>query len=423
MKTGTATLAFLFLLFSCNTTEPPPPPLESTATITLTVEDVGVTEAWLRVVITDTVASRTFLLNRDHQVDDTIRVFNPDTVVLDDNLLPNRGYTYKAYRLQAGMRIDSTESVQVTTLDSTSHDFAWEVLEFGEHSSSVLLDVAIINENDIWAVGEIFMNDSIGNSDPDSYNAVHWNGDEWQVLRVPVQICVVGLLPDTILFTEGGNLVIWDGLGFTQDCLPNGLILGTLREMWASSLSDIYLVGGQGTIVHNNGASWQRIESGTSADINDVWGGRGLETGKTVIIAGATTFGSSGEILLLEILDDGTTSPLSWEPHRSIESVWFTSPDKIFVAGGSVFVGMPGGWEEIPELSMYYSEKVRGSDRNNGFAVGHFGLIGHYNGASWKYYSEFFSNGIYYSTDVSERVMVAVGQIGSQAVVLRGSRP
>ena len=45
--------------------------------------------------------------------------------------------------------------------DTTSHNFTWETWTFGEHSSSVLNDVAIIDENNIWAVGEIYMNDSL----------------------------------------------------------------------------------------------------------------------------------------------------------------------------------------------------------------------------------------------------------------------
>ncbi len=44
-------------------------------------------------------------------------------------------------------------------MDTTSHNFTWQTCTFGEHSNSVLYDVAIIDENNIWAVGEIYMND------------------------------------------------------------------------------------------------------------------------------------------------------------------------------------------------------------------------------------------------------------------------
>ncbi len=58
----------------------------------------------------------------------------------------------------------------ITTMDTTSHNFTRQSFTFGQHSSSVLYDVAIIDENNIWAVGDIYMNDSLGNPDPNRYN-------------------------------------------------------------------------------------------------------------------------------------------------------------------------------------------------------------------------------------------------------------
>ena len=44
--------------------------------------------------------------------------------------------------------------------------------------------IANIDENNIWAVGEIYMLDSLGNHDPHAYNAVHWDGLNWEMLRI-----------------------------------------------------------------------------------------------------------------------------------------------------------------------------------------------------------------------------------------------
>jgi hypothetical protein len=46
------------------------------------------------------------------------------------------------------------------TLDTMDFQFSWEIFEFGEKSGSYLNDVAIISENIIWAVGEIYTEDS-----------------------------------------------------------------------------------------------------------------------------------------------------------------------------------------------------------------------------------------------------------------------
>jgi len=79
----------------------------------------------------------------------------------------------------------SSNKLSVTTMDTTSHNFTRETFTFGEHSSSVLRDVAIIDENNIWAVGEIYMNDSLSQPDPRPYSAIHWDGITWTPIKVP----------------------------------------------------------------------------------------------------------------------------------------------------------------------------------------------------------------------------------------------
>ena len=76
-----------------------------------------------------------------------------------------------------------SEAVTVTTMDTTSHNFTWQTFTFGgQGGSSTLFDVAIINENDIWAVGEMYVYDSTGA--PVLYNAVHWDGSKWELKRI-----------------------------------------------------------------------------------------------------------------------------------------------------------------------------------------------------------------------------------------------
>ena len=70
------------------------------------------------------------------------------------------------------------------TIDTTSHNFTFQTWTFGEHSSSTLYDAAIIDDNNIWAVGEIYLNDSTGQPDPQPYAAAHWNGTEWKLMKV-----------------------------------------------------------------------------------------------------------------------------------------------------------------------------------------------------------------------------------------------
>lgn len=73
--------------------------------------------------------------------------------------------------------------LNVATMDTTSHNFTFETFTFGEHSHSRLNDVAIVGD-EIWAVGEIYMNDSLGNPDQNFYNLIKWNGGTWDFERI-----------------------------------------------------------------------------------------------------------------------------------------------------------------------------------------------------------------------------------------------
>jgi hypothetical protein len=136
--------------------------------------------------------------------------------------LPNTTYKFDAVTYEDGKEVKSNP-VTFTTLDTTSHNFTWQTFEFGQHSSSVLYDVAIIDENNIWAVGEIYMNDSLGNPDSKIYNAMHWNGNIWEPKRIKT------------LF--GGNLIT----------VP-------LAGIIAFSATDIWMVGS--SPIHGDGANW-----------------------------------------------------------------------------------------------------------------------------------------------------------------------
>lgn len=91
-----------------------------------------------------------------------------DTLLYIDSLLPNQTYKFKVVANTTDNPQPTTNELTVTTMDTTSHNFTWQTFTFGDAGagSSVLYDVAIINENDIWAVDEIYMNDSLGNPDP-----------------------------------------------------------------------------------------------------------------------------------------------------------------------------------------------------------------------------------------------------------------
>ena len=178
---------FLFAVQpSCSTTEPPdPPPPFNVPTLTLAVDDTSCTEAWLQLTTKDLTLPAELTLKQYNpegdSVTQTFSLSSPDSLLFIDSLLPNQNYSFQISSIQH--QVSSIEQ-QVTTMDTTSHNFTFQSWTFGTIGSSVLYDVAIINENNIWAVGEIMIADTSQNGYT-TYNAVHWDGNDWELLRIP----------------------------------------------------------------------------------------------------------------------------------------------------------------------------------------------------------------------------------------------
>jgi hypothetical protein len=421
----------LFTVLNCNSVEPPP----DNAGINLSLEDASSIEAWITLKTTNLQLPTTVTLKQSatggDQTRETINLISPETLLYVDSLLPNTTYNFQATSIQsaAGVQVSSNK-LQVTTMDTTSHNFTWQSWTFGEHSSSRLYDVAIIDENNIWAVGEIYMNDSLGQADPHAYNAVHWDGNDWILFRI-MFYTICGQTsrtpyPAKAIFAFNGN-DIWIGgggrqlvkiSGTTQTetvCAPFSIII---NKIWGTSSNDLYVVGNTGNMAHYNGTSWQKIESGTDVDIQDIWGVDEDSFGEPLILCAASYVAQTGEKKILRITNVTRVDTIFWGTGRRVHSLWFNSSNKLFASGGGVFIrNYNDHWVEQTELPLYFTERVRGKDINDLFVVGHFGLIAHYNGSSWKTYPEASTALVYTSLDYKNNLMVTVGYTQNQAVV------
>ena len=175
-------LVVLFFSLSCNEGYD-----FSQAALGLDLQDFSCTEAWIEVQIGSNDKTANIYIKKNDEIIQTVNVGESETLFYFDGLLPNTTYKFDAVTYEDGKEVKSNP-VTFTTLDTTSHNFTWQTFTFGQHSSSTLYDVAIINENNIWAVGEIYMNDSLGNPDPNLYNAVQWDGTSWELIRIPLQL-------------------------------------------------------------------------------------------------------------------------------------------------------------------------------------------------------------------------------------------
>ncbi len=417
----------VFVQVSCNTTDPKLEP-----ELLLKLEDVSCTEAWLRLTTNNIQLPATINLLKNNSVTQTFSLSTKDSLLFIDSLLPNQNYSFQVSSILH--QVSSNELV-ATTLDTTSHNFTWQTFEFGQHSSSVLYDVAIINENDIWAVGEIYMNDSLGNPDPNSYNAIHWNGQSWELKKIGGYggwAChtVFAFTANDIWF-EG--TIHWNGASYNVykngwPLMPNG-DGWQVNKMWGSSSNDLYAVGNNGNIARYNGSSWTKIESGTSLPINDIYGRENPENGKLKILCVAADAFTNSGVRAIKINSSNTveqvnTTGLKW----SISSVWFLTGYKYFIVGNGLFNNsvLGAAWLDLNEnrtITQNYMDFIRGTGFNNIIVVGAFGEVIHFNGVHWKSIKDdqtTLTNGSYFKVDVKGQIIVSVGYNNSKAVILLG---
>jgi len=327
-------------------------------------------------------------------------------------------------------------------MDTTSHDITFQSWTFGTIGSSVLYDVAIINENNIWAVGEINIADTSINGYT-TYNAVHWDGSNWELKRIyyygscsaveyPPLKAIWAFSENNIVITNGGSIGWFDGNTINLDCNVNPLLTGAINKIWGSSSSDLYVVGNNGNIVHYNGTLWTQIESGTELNINDIWGDYNEKTSEWEILAVASNYGTGLEKQILLLKDNVVINIPTGSQMWPLLTTWFVPNRQYYVAGAGIYqkrLLMEGLWKNnATDITTFATTSIRGNNVNDVIGVGAFGDFIHFNGVNWKndYQEPLLSNGSYTEVIVKGDLVVAVGgnqiSINSEAVILMGRR-
>ena len=435
-------LTFLFTtFFSCNSVEPP-----AGLTIKLKLEDVSCTEAWIELTSTNLTLPTNVTLYKNDVVGQNIILSHADTLLYIDSLFPNQTYLFQSVIQPINQSKVKSNQLSVTTMDTTSHNFTWQTWTFGEHSSSVLYDVAIIDENNIWAVGEIYMNDSLAQPDPNAYNAVHWDGSEWTLHRIMFytvcgQQSLSSYTAKSILaFNENDIWIAMDGDQITRlenevqtntICLPWSFVI---NKIWGSSSNDLYVVGNNGNIARYYNGTWSRIESGTDVDLKDVWG----SPDGTVWACG---YNSSYSLTVLIKLDNNI-----------INKLYEGSPNN---KNNNLYIGpLSGGWTnskfftyllnwgalykqdnkdelDLSTLSQPFFYDVAfcicANDKNDIIVSGESGMFGHFNGVRFYDLPDLRRGNIQYlGNDIKDNFFIVVGwdysTILTKAIVTIGRR-
>ncbi len=444
VKTKLSYFLFLIILLvaiSCNTTEPPPPPDGEKPTLAIALDDASCTEAWLQLTTKDLELPAELTLKQYNLTGDSLsKIFlinTKDSLLYIDSLLPNQTYTFVASH--SGLSGISSNELSVATMDTTSHNFTFETFTYGgDAGSCVLYDCAIISLENIWCVGEINIADTSINGYT-TYNAVHWDGNEWELKRVYFpsvcgQSSLTSFPAKTIFAFDDGQIwisstgdkiaIIEDGIQIDKFCLPWSF---SINKIWGTSSNNLYIVGNDGNIAHFQNGNWTRIISGTYLDFLDIYGATDPKTGEQQILAVCTrNYPLGNGIYLIEgnTATEISSNPIEWE----LFGVWFIPRRHYYVLGSGIYEKKflsDSTWKNSPlDITHYGTSGIRGNDLNDVFVAGSFGEFLHFNGVSWKSYinETGLSNGGYGKVAVKNNLVIAVGLNNGQAVIIVGRR-
>jgi hypothetical protein len=131
------------------------------------------------------------------------------------------------------------------------------VLAAGEHPGAAFLSVAGSAPDDVWVVG----------GDPGTGGKVlHWDDSRWSELPNPWRFdlwWVHAFGPSTMMFAGAGATILsWDGATLQRHQTP-GLARDTVYGVWGAAPDDVWAVGGwagrSGFVWHYDGRSWENV--------------------------------------------------------------------------------------------------------------------------------------------------------------------
>ncbi len=163
-------LIIIFFQFCKNSTEPNSDIKNISNTITLTSnwqELNSIAVKWNNAA-EDTLFNFTYRLIRKDPSGNTFTkdfiLTSNDTTYIDNNegsgLNENTAYYYRIEAANNNEIQDTSNSITIKTLSPSSHNITWEIDTLGQ-PGDILYDIWGIDENDIWAVGAINMQEGI----------------------------------------------------------------------------------------------------------------------------------------------------------------------------------------------------------------------------------------------------------------------
>jgi len=264
-----------------------------------------------------------------------------------------------------------------------------KILHYDGASWSLMLDVpdAFLfgvwgsGPNDVFAVGKAVVIDSNWISPP-----LFTSGDEILGESEPLD-------PN---WAPGGLILHYDGSSWTR--MDSGTSVA-LNGVWGTGPNDVYAVGGYsspsmegqpddvlGVVLHYDGSSWSEMWSGTTACLKALWAGGPND----IHAVGGISYHQSSVLHY-----DGSDWSVLWTGSGGgIKGVWGTGPSNVFAVGSTIALYYSGlllrydglQWSPISVAAGEGLNGIWGSGPNDIFAVGEDGTVLHYDGvpSAWE---------------------------------------
>lgn len=229
-------------------------------------------------------------------------------------------------------------------------------------SQNQLIDVWAFSPTDVW-----FLDGSA--------TVYRYDGADWTTLDTPSTgglACIFALSPTQVWLCAGEEVLFYDGTDFTASDVTTPTGLAGLTDIWASSPSDLWVVGDDAIAAHYDGSDWSQTIVGSPFK-SSVWG-----SGPDDVYA-LSTFD-------LFHYDGSEWTEIDLEAGAGEGQVWGTGAADVWVMTDSSEVSHYDGseWQAIYNDDFVGEmAAVWGPAPDDLWAAGTPGTIAHYDGESW----------------------------------------
>lgn len=199
---------------------------------------------------------------------------------------------------------------------------------------------------------------------------LHYDGSHWNAIPQSFSGALHNVwCSDSKCLAVGDDLTVLEGTGTDSSwsVATSQTSAGALRGIMGLSDSDIYAVGDSGTIFHNDGTGWQKVDYVVNKDLYAVWGSS---------FDNVFAVGQGGTVLHY----NGT----AWKVVESVvadtlRAVWGNGANEVYAAGdnGTMLLYQGDRWRELETGVTENLNDVWGGRQKEIYAVGENGSILH----------------------------------------------